>query len=67
MAKVKIHIDDPDPSPFIIKKYKNFNKVEGRMTRYYTLKGFLRALRRNKLLLTVLFVAWVLLLLWWLE
>lgn len=48
MSKVKIHIDSPDPSPETIRKYKNFNKVEGKLTRFYYFERVRKIFARDK-------------------
>ena len=59
MSKVKIHIDSSDPSPETIRKYKNFNKVEGKLTRFYVFgrvsKMFLKD-KRFRLIVVLLLV-----------
>ena len=67
MRKVKIHIDSPDPSPEVVKKYKNYQKIEGRLTPFYTLKGIQRIMRRNRMVFFGLIVLGVLLLLYLLD
>lgn len=64
MAKVKVHIDSPDPSPEKVKSYKGYHKVEGKLDRFYTLKGMRRVMRENKYLFIALMLLWVLYLLY---
>ena len=67
MAKIKIHIDSQDPSPETIRKYKNFNKVEGKLAPFYTIQGMRKIFKRNKFLFVLLFLLWVLFLLFVLD
>ncbi len=68
MAKIRVHKEPlPPPSTEVIKKYKNYGKIEGRLTRFTTLKGVQRLFKKNKMLFTLLFLAWLtlFLLLFW--
>lgn len=55
------------PSDEVLKKYKNYGKVEGKLTKFKTLTGFQRIFRNNKMMFTLLFLAWltIFLLLFW--
>ena len=68
MSKVKIHIDEPDPNPETIRKYKNFNKVLGRgkLTRFQHFGKFRKLYFRHKtfrIILILIFILCLLLLL----
>lgn len=66
MSKVKIHIDSPDPSPETIRKYKNYNKVGGKLTRFQNFGVFRKLYAKDKrfrLILILLLVLSLLILL----
>ena len=67
MSKVKIHIDSPDPSPETIRKYKNFNKVEGKVTRYFSFGRTRKLFGRDKRFRLILILLLVLSLLFLLD
>ncbi len=67
MSKVKVHIDSQDPSPQVVKKYKNYSKVGGKITRYQTFGGLTRAFYKDRRFRTMLILLWLLVLLFMLS
>ena len=67
MSKVKVHIDSQDPAPETVRKYKNYSKVGGKLTRYHTFGGLIRAFFKDKRFRVMLILLWLLILLFMLS
>ncbi len=68
MAKIKVHINKPDPSAATIAKYKYASKVKGDVKRMHTYKGLHKMFKRkNKRTMFVIAIILTLLLLILLE
>lgn len=61
---IKVHIDPDDLDKKTTDKYKNFNQVDRRVNRFYTLSGMRNLYKRNKLLFVILFVVWLISFVW---
>ncbi|HTF82472.1 MAG TPA: hypothetical protein VL947_12135 [Cytophagales bacterium] len=64
MKNFKIQVDPEDLDKKTTDPYKNFNKVERRANRFYTMSGLRNLFKRNKLLFVVLFVLWLATFVW---
>lgn len=61
---IKVHIDPDDLDKKTTDKYKNFNQVDRRVNRFYTLSGMRNLYKRNRLLFVILFVVWLISFVW---
>lgn len=61
---IKVHIDPDDLDKKTTDKYKNFNQVDRRVNRFYTLSGIRNLYKRNRLLFVILFVVWLISFVW---
>ena len=67
MAKLKININKPDPSPETIRKYKKYDDMISLYHQLHTTRGLAHLWYRNKSLLALIITLLALLLIWVLE
>lgn len=61
---IKIHIDPDNLDKKTTDKYKNFNKIDRKVNRFYTLAGIRNLYRKNRLLFVALFLLWLATFVW---
>lgn len=61
---IKVDIDPDHLDKRNTDKYKNFNHIDRRVNRFYTLSGIRNLYKRNRLLFVILFVVWLISFVW---
>lgn len=64
MANIKINIDPEELDKKTTDKFKNFNKVDRKISRFYTIAGLRNMFLKNKLLFVLIFLIWLVTFVW---
>jgi hypothetical protein len=64
MANIKINIDPEELDKKTTDKFKNYNKVDRKISRFYTIAGLRNMFLKNKLLFVLVFLIWLVTFVW---
>lgn len=64
MANIKINIDPEELDKKTTDKFKNFNKIDRKISRFYTIAGLRNMFLKNKLLFVLVFLIWLVTFVW---
>jgi hypothetical protein len=64
MANIKINIDPEELDKKTTDKFKNFNKIDHKISRFYTIAGLRNMFLKNKLLFVLVFLIWLVTFVW---
>ncbi len=64
MTNIKIHIDPEELPKSTTNKFKNFKKIDNKVSRFYTISGIRIIYKKNRLLFVLLFLFWLMTLVW---